>query len=182
MFRNSSLSFLQRIFGKDHTFYTDFNSNVRKGYKYEVETGIGILEAAKEEINGGWIFSVKGLAASEIFSDFLEMSQYLLNEGYKDATAVIAGGTLEAYLRQLCNKHKISTEIQLSNRVRPKKADSMNSDLARISAYTKLDQKNITSWLDLRNKAAHGEYGEYTKDQVQLYITGIGDFITRKPI
>ena len=34
--------------------------------------------------------------------------------------------------------------------------DKMNSDLCGASIYEKLDQKNITAWLDLRNKAAHG--------------------------
>ena len=34
--------------------------------------------------------------------------------------------------------------------------------------YNKLDQKSVTSWLDLKNKAAHEKYSEYTKDQVVL--------------
>ncbi len=42
-------------------------------------------------------------------------------------------------------------------------------------------QKNVTAWLDLRNKAAHGEYGKYEADQVGLMIDGIRDFITRHP-
>ena len=55
----------------------------------------------------------------------------------------------------------------------------MNADLCKAGAYTKLDQKNVTAWLDLRNKAAHGSYDSYTKDQVVLMIAGIRDFITR---
>lgn len=144
-FRTSSLSFLQRVFGEDQTYYIDFNKEVTKGYKYEVETGIGILEAAKEEIDGGWIFTVKGLVSAEIFSDFLEMSQYLLDEDYKDAAAVIAGGALEAHISQLCSKHNIDTVIQTRGGTRPKKADMMNSDLVKAGVYSKLDQKNITS-------------------------------------
>jgi hypothetical protein len=54
----------------------------------------------------------------------------------------------------------------------PKKADSMNADLATAGAYNKLDQKSITAWLDLRNKAAHGHYSEYTADQVVLFMQG----------
>ncbi len=181
-FRTSSLSFLQRVFGENHTYYIDFNREVKKGYKREVETGIGILEAAKEEIKGGWIFTVKGLVSAEIFSDFLEMSQYLLDEGYKDAAAVIAGGTLEAHIRQLCNKYNIGTEIQTPNGTKSKKTDMMNSDLVKAGAYSKLDQKNVTSWLDLRNKAAHGKYSEYIKDQVTLFISGIQNFIANNPV
>jgi hypothetical protein len=45
----------------------------------------------------------------------------------------------------------------------------------------KMDQKNVTAWLDLRNKAAHGHYEQYQKEQVALLISGVRDFITRNP-
>ncbi len=57
----------------------------------------------------------------------------------------------------------------------------MNADRAKIGVYSKLDQKNITAWLDLRNKAVRGNYSEYSKEQVTLLINGIRDFITRNP-
>jgi hypothetical protein len=49
--------------------------------------------------------------------------------------------------------------------------------LAAASTFSKLDQKNVTAWLDLRNKAAHGKYAEYETPQVNLLIGGIRDFI-----
>jgi hypothetical protein len=61
----------------------------------------------------------------------------------------------------------------------PKKADSLNSDLAKAEVYTKLDQKSVTTWLDLRNKAAHGKYDKYTKAQVELMVQGVTDFLVR---
>ena len=62
---------------------------------------------------------------------------------------------------------------------RPKKAESMNADLARARVYEKLDQKSVTAWLDLRNKASHGRYDEYEKKQVDLMLQGVRDFISR---
>lgn len=121
------------------------------------------------------------LIHGEIFGDFLEMADHLLNEGYKDAAAVIAGGTLEAHLRQLCIKHSIDTEITTSQGIRPKKADQMNADLTKANAYSKLDQKNVTAWLGLRNKAAHADYESYEVHQVGLLVSSIRDFITRVP-
>jgi hypothetical protein len=127
------------------------------------------------------LLTARELIHSEVFADFLEMADYLCKEGYKDAAAVIAGGTLESHLRQLCIKNNIETEIQTQRGVEPKKADLINSDLAKNSVYSKLDQKNITAWLDFRNKAAHAHYSEYTKEQVELFISRIRDFITRIP-
>jgi hypothetical protein len=111
----------------------------------------------------------------------LEMASHLVDSGYKDAAAVISGSALEAHLRQLCLKAGLSIEISAGGDTRPKKADTMNSELAGASVYSKLDQKNVTAWLDLRNKAAHGKYSEYSKEQVVVLITGIRDFITRNP-
>ena len=51
----------------------------------------------------------------------------------------------------------------------------------RAEVYSKLDQKNVTAWLDLRNKAAHGHYDQYESAQVGLLISGFRDFITRNP-
>ena len=147
----------------------------------KLEMIIGVVESLLNDLEAGYLSSLSEMIHGELFADFLERSEYLLNEGYKDAAAVITGGTLEAHLRQLCIKYKVDTEVRSSTGVRPKKADFMNSDLAKASAYSKLDQKNVTSWLDLRNKAAHGEYDEYTKEQVSLFIGGVRDFITRNP-
>jgi hypothetical protein len=61
----------------------------------------------------------------------------------------------------------------------PKKADLLNSELTSAEIYNKLDQKGITSWLDLRNKAAHGKYTEFTKDQVKLMYQGVSNFMMR---
>ena len=178
-FRSASLSFLSMTFGKDHTHYNEFNSQVERPTSSDSEIGRGILSAAREELAGGWLSTTKGLISAEIFSDFLEMAQHLLDEGYKDPAAVVAGSVLEEHLRQLCQKHDIPTETTKQGRPQPKKADALNADLTKKQVYNKLDQKNVTAWLDLRNEAAHGKYQEYTKEQVSLMLRSLSDFMVR---
>ena len=178
-FRSASLSFLAMTFGKDHTHYDEFNSKTSNETSYHTQVGRGILSVAREELAGGWLTTTKGLISAEIFSDFLEMAQHLLDEGYKDPAAVMAGSVLEEHLRQLCQKHGIPTESTKQGRPQPKKADALNSDLAKKEVYNRLDQKNVTAWLDLRNKAAHGKYQEYTKEQVALMLQSLSDFMVR---
>ena len=178
-FRAASLSFFTMTFGKDHIHYDEFNSRVTHSGSYCVQIGRGILSAAREELAGGWLTTTKGLVSAEIFSDFLEMAQHLLDEGYKDPAAVMAGSVLEEHLRQLCQKHDISTEITRQGRPQPKKADALNADLTKKQVYNRLDQKNVTAWLDLRNKAAHGKYQEYTEKQVSLMLQSLSDFMVR---
>lgn len=64
----------------------------------------------------------------------------------------------------------------------PKKADTLNADLVKAGAYNILDQKSVTSWLDLRNKAAHGNYSDHTQEQVNLMLQGTLEFIGRNTI
>ncbi len=143
-----------------------------------IEPYVGILEALREDYAAGYLRSVTELIHADVFSDFLDMADHLLGQGYKDPAAVITGSVLEEHLRKLCDKNLIAI---LHPDGKPKKADTLNAELAAANVYIKLDQKNVTAWLDLRNKAAHGKYSEYLKEQVALLIQSVRDFITRNP-
>jgi hypothetical protein len=136
---------------------------------------IGSLKALRRDYDEGYLSSVQGLIRAELFADFLEMAEHLLEQGYKDSAAVLVGGVLEEHLRALCSVRSISTSAS----GRPKKADTMNNELAAAGVYNKLDQKSVTAWLDLRNKSAHGEYGHYTSDQVATMLSGVREFAAR---
>lgn len=181
-FRTAILSFLKLCYGTDHPYYEKFDSEVTTNIPQDVEKGLGIIQAARNEISGGWLISTKGLISAEIFSDFLEMGRHLLENDYKDAAAVITGSVLEEHLRQLCQKHNLDTEVEKNGKLIPKKADLLNAELAKLQIFNKLDQKNVTAWLDLRNKAAHGRYNEYNIQQVQLMHQAVSEFITRVAI
>lgn len=178
-FRGSGLSYLKTVFGDQHPLYADFSRKVKDAVPDDVRQGVGILQAAKDELAGGWLSTVKGLVSAEVFADMLEMATHLLEEHYKDAAAVLTGGVLEEHLRQLCRKNQIPVETTVKGTTKPKKADTLNADLARATVYNTLDQKLVTGWLDLRNKAAHAKYSEYTEQQVALMHSGVADFIAR---
>lgn len=91
----------------------------------------------------------------------------------------MVGCVLEEHLRQLAQKNDIEISVENDGKFIPKKADLVNSQLCKAQIYKILDQKNITAWLDLRNNAAHGKYDAYTKEQVNLMIQAVSDFISR---
>lgn len=177
--RASALSFISMVYSKNHSHYSEFDSATDSSYEYNAKKGHAILLAIQNEIEGGWIFSVKQLISAEIFSDFLEMAEHLLSQNYKDPAAVMIGGVLEENLRQLCSNNEIDVALEKDGSFIPKKADRLNSDLAKSEIYTKLDQKSVTMWLDLRNKAAHGKYDEYSQEQVTLMLQGVTEFLAR---
>jgi hypothetical protein len=178
-FRAASLSFIEKVYGREHPHFTEFSENTKSYFPRDVECGSAILKAIRGEIEGGWLFTVRGLVTAEVFTDFMDMAEYLLESGYKDPAAVIAGSTLEGHLRQLCMKNGVPVVKQKDGKDVPQKADQLNIDLAKAEVYAKLDLKNVTAWLDLRNKAAHGEYTVYNADQVKGMITGIAEFMAR---
>ena len=176
---------IERIGGKNSVYTRQAETALDKygtdSFRNIVILG-GIVEALKEDLLAGNLRTIQELIHAELFADFLEMADHLLAEGYKDAAAVIAGSSLEAHLRQLCQKNGIDVDFTTAKGdVVPKKASRLNADLAKDDVYSKLDQKSVTAWLDLRNKAAHGKYNEYLTAQVALMIAGIREFMTRTP-
>lgn len=181
-FSSASISFIIKLFGKDHPYFKDFSEKVNAAMPTTTKRGLGMLQAIRGEIEHGWLTSTIGLISADIFNDFLEMAEHLLNEGYKDSAAVISGSALEKHLKNLCEANNIETTIERDAKKIPKKADAINSDLARAKVYSKLDQKSVTFWLGIRNNAAHGQYEEYNNDQVKIMIFGISEFIGRTTV
>ncbi|MBG6130728.1 MULTISPECIES: hypothetical protein [unclassified Aquimarina] len=178
-FRTASLSFIKTLYGDNHPYYTDYDVRVQGDGLDQTDYGINILIVIKTEIENDWLYTIKGIISAEIFSDFMDMAEHLLENGYKDPAAVMIGSVLEEHIRQLCLKNGIDTTRERSGKNVPVSADSMNNELAKAGVYNKLDQKNITAQLDLRNKAAHGHYAEYDKSQVEVMYKSVLDFITR---
>ena len=175
----ASKSFLSSLLGKNSTYYEEFLSVEKGSGSSGISACKSILTALKKEVEGGWLFTVKGLVSAEIFTDFLEMAEHLLKEGYKDPAAVMIGSVLEEHLRQLCQKNNVDTHIIKGADTVPKRAEAMNIDLVKAKVYPLTDQKQVTAWLDLRNNAAHGKYLEYKKEQVDLMYQGVLNFISR---
>jgi hypothetical protein len=180
--RTQVLSFLVGLLDEDHVYVKGFKDHCQEAYPSNAQAGIGILASLLEDLQNGYLQTLQELVHANTFADFLEMAEHLLLDGgYKDAAAVMVGSTLEAHLRNLATKKGISTERQSSRGLVPKNADTMNAELAGAGVYTKLDQKSVTSWLDLRNNAAHGKYAAYTDTQVTMMIQAVRDFISRNP-
>lgn len=135
----------------------------------------GVIIAVQHEFKMGLLADFRGLIQAEIFADFLEMGEYLLDEGYKDASAVVIGTVLEDTLRKLAEANGLA--IRKTNG-KPLTIEPLNIECAKAGVYDKLVQKQVTSWGDLRNKAAHGKYDEYDADQVKMMLLFVQKFAT----
>lgn len=145
---------------------------------FQINSYLGILRALRADILDGWLEGVTELLHADTFGNFLDQASELLNKGFKDASAVVAGTVLEYHIRLLCEKNSVDTEQSPGQ---PKKAETMNADLAKADAYNGLEQKSVTAWLGVRNAAAHGEYDKYDHKQVAGMITAVREFVIRYP-
>ncbi|MBS2021550.1 MAG: hypothetical protein JST92_04020 [Deltaproteobacteria bacterium] len=139
---------------------------------------LGMLKALLFEYESGSLSSIEEIVHADVFSDFLEMSRHLLEKGFKDPAAVLAGGVLEQHLRKLAQKHGVDLRGEDD---KPRKAQAINDDLAKAGAYGGDVQKEVTARLALRNQAAHGEWEKYQHAQVSIFIDGIALLVQRFP-
>jgi hypothetical protein len=172
---------IRKLYGESSQHFDNYNRAISTDSFYIIHCNHyghisqvqGIALTVKHDIENDLLGSIKQLLQADIFADFLEMGEHLLEEGYKDAAAVTIGAVLEDGLRKLCNENGIETTKPNGS---PMTIEPLNVELARQSVYSKLVQKQVTSWAHIRNKAAHGEYEEYDKAQVQMMLLFVQSF------
>ncbi len=159
-------SLLARIFGSNSDHYRNFTKQVNDITYSPASRAQGVLKAAKDDYENEHLFEIRRAIEAELFDDFLEQAAYLLDSGYYQSAAVIAGCVLEDGLRKMCE----AGGIALSNKP---KLDKMNADLAKGGIVSKLLQKRITLLADLRNKAAHGEWEQFNREDVEEMVPAV---------
>ena len=163
----STQNILVRVFGHDSEHYRNFTAQVSNHLSFSpAYRALGILKAAQDDYEQGQLFDVRRLVEADVFEGFLEQSEHLLEAGYHQAAAVMAGGVLEDGLRRLFDARGIPLPRQ-------PKLDAMNADLAKAGAFSKLVQKRITTFADLRNKAAHGQWDQFASEDVREMVAGV---------
>nr|WP_249177643.1 HEPN domain-containing protein [Burkholderia cenocepacia] len=169
----SSLNLLSRILGENSAHYQRMKEQFVEYPKWaNVDQAYGVLLAAKDDYESGSILNMKMLIEADIFDEFLGQAEHLLEAGYFQPAAVLAGSVLEDGLRKLC----LANEVTLPDKP---KLDWMNSELAKNGKYSKLMQKRITAIADLRNSAAHGKWDEFDKSDVESMLRDVRDFMTK---
>ena len=108
---------IRKLYGTESQQFENYNKalstqnfyNIHSEWYDQVSQMQGIALSVKHDFENGLLNTIRTLLQADIFADFLEMGEYLLQENYKDAAAVIIGAVLEDSLRKLCEKHGIPT-------------------------------------------------------------------------
>lgn len=165
----SVLSLFRQAFGEDsiHTQHFSKAFENTTNYLSAFKVCYAVFKSAKEDYEGGYMFSLRGLVKAEVLSDALDQAAELLKAGYKDPACVLIGVSLEVAIKHLASKYSVPLG----------KLDKMNADLSKAMVYNIAKQKQVTAWADLRNKAAHGDWPAYTKEDILDMHSGVQRFI-----
>ena len=178
----SAISLVQTVLGK--TQRTDqITENLRK-YLSGVEATkiiLGILVGLKSDYESGLLDSLPEMIETNVASDYMGQAEQLLSEGIAGQydhvpAAVLTGAVLEGALRTLCGRQHppIST---LKKNGDPKTLNPLIEDLQKANVYNKAKADQLRYWAKIRNYAAHGEFSEFKRDEVEAMITGIKTFL-----
>ncbi len=162
---------LDQAFGPEHDYTKDFQSAVTdRQYRGCAQAGLGILRGALENVEQGNLESLQNLVVAEVFSDFLEQAQHLLENGYKDPAASLAGAVLENGLRSLAERNGIPVKEKDN-------LSALNNKIAAKDIYNRLRQRQVETWTEVRNAADHGRFDDFGESDVGDLIKGVHDFL-----
>jgi len=169
---SSAKNLIEKACAKDGVHYKQIEYSYTRthGNPSGLPRCLGVLESAYENFKLGLLEDIKALITAEVFTDFIEQAEYLLDEGYKLPAVVLMRGVLEDSLRTLCNK-----EAKISLPDKPK-LDWMNTELVKAGIYNKNVQKQVTAWAGIGNSAAHMKINEFSDTDVKNMISGIINF------
>jgi hypothetical protein len=157
---------IQRLYGRDSEYFRTFTSilkdkdfsNVHSNNYQHLAQLQAVFRAVEHEIKNSLIGNIRGLLQADVFADFVEMAEHLLNQKYKDAAAVVTGAVLEDTLRKIADKHSLPV---VGPQGRSLTIEPLNIAIAKAGVYNPLIQRQVSTWGVLRNTAAHGNYAGY---------------------
>ena len=113
---------VKRITGTNSEYYKQiYKISFRSKFRYAIRRltqSIGVLKALHQDLKKGYLKTLSELIHADIFTDYIEMAEYLLEEGYSNPAAVITGSTLEQHLRKLCIKNGIGIERRIGGKLK----------------------------------------------------------------
>jgi hypothetical protein len=151
------------------------------GEKPKMQRALGILEAFRDDLEKGFLDDFLLKVEAEVAADYMGQAEGLLKEGHAGAfdhvpAAVLSGAVLEKALRTLCDRQQ--PQISITNSSGDNKTlNPLIDDLKKADVFNELKAKQLRAWADIRNKAGHGEFSQFTKRDVEQMLTGIANFL-----
>lgn len=181
-FQNKSQTLLASVLPKNHPNRSRFETpDWFSPQENAIRATVAFLKATKDDLEHGFLDSLSSQIESEISSDYLGQAENLLKEGstgqheYVPA-AVLAGAVLERGLRTLCDRQTPQIATVRGNG-EPMTMNPLIDELKKAGVFNELKAKQLRSWADIRNAAAHGEWLKFSRSDVETMLAGVSSFL-----
>lgn len=169
----SVLSLLKTVFGTDSPHLRNFMKVYDQTKPYTplnvFHAAQGVFHAAKEDYEGGYVFSLETAISGEVFGDFIALAKQSLADGYKDVAAVLACAALEDTLK----RYALTQHLSVGNKDMKKVVDALKSKgLVSGAQKTLLD-----TMPKIRDYAMHANWGKITAEDVGSVIGFVEQFL-----
>lgn len=146
-----------------------------------VRSCVALLKATKNDFEHDFLEALSTKIEAEISSDYLGQAERLLRDGRSGQhehipAAVLAGAVLERGLRTLCDSQTPPISTVKPNG-EPMTMNPLIDELKKAGIFNELRAKELRSWADTRNAAAHGEFQKFNREQVERMLDGISSFL-----
>jgi len=142
---------------------------------------VGTLRGLKDDYENGFVDELEEQIVANISLDYMAQVDEILVAGQSDKydhifAAVICGVNLENALRQLCLRQSPPIETEKRNG-RPKRLGDLIPALQKGNVYNALKANQLRAWAKVRNHAAHGEFDEFNRTDVEDMVKGVKNFL-----
>jgi hypothetical protein len=180
--RTRCVTALVQILPEDHPHRkaADSLAQMSNG-KDQLEWGISFLRGIEDDFKNGFLGSLSAAIEAEVAADYMGQAERLLVEGSHGKfdhvpAAVLSGAVLEKALRKLCGEQQPPIQTKAAGG-EPKTLNPLIDDLKKAAFFNEAKAKQLRGWAAIRNHAAHGEFDQFSRKDVEQMIHGITNFL-----
>ena len=146
-----------------------------------LQNAVSLLRGIKDDLEKGFLDGLASAIEAEIACDYMGQAEQLLAEGHSGKlshvpAAVLAGAVLEKALRTLCDQQQPPI-AQKTTKGDHKTLSPLIDELKKAGVFNEAKAKQLRAWADIRNLAAHGEFNQFKRSDVEAMIPSINNFL-----
>ena len=147
----------------------------------QLQGAVSLLRGIKDDLEKGFLDDMATSIEAEIACDYMGQAEQLLSEGHGGKlshvpAAVLSGAVLEKALRTLCDQQQPPI-AQKTLKGDHKTLSPLIDELKKAGVFNEAKAKQLRAWADIRNLAAHGEFNQFKRADVEPMISGINNFL-----
>lgn len=167
----SVLNLLEHVYGIDSAYARNFRAAYDSSTRRTLALGKarGVFFAAKSDYEGGYNFGLEKTISGEILGDFVALAKAALQEGNKDAAAVLASAALEDALKRYARQNGLA--------VGDKEMQAVVAALKTKGLVTGAQKSLLDTMPKLRDYAMHANWDKLTSADVGSIIGFVEEFL-----